>query len=173
MEFWETRLKPVFEIRFVCQTATKPSPNSIWDEFWLDTGIHPPQNLAPVSRVELYRVTVLCRSQWPRGLRRGSAAARLLRLWVRIPPGAWMSVCCECCVCCQVEVSATSCITRPEESYRLWCVVVCGLETSRMRSPWSALGRSATKKIVFMQLCFGITWISLTISQKGPECFGV
>jgi hypothetical protein len=27
-----------------------------------------------------------------------SAAARLLRLWVRIPPGAWMFVCCECCV---------------------------------------------------------------------------
>ena len=27
-----------------------------------------------------------CRSQWPRGLRRRSAAARLLRLWVRIPP---------------------------------------------------------------------------------------
>jgi hypothetical protein len=46
------------------------------------------------------------RSQWPRGLRRGSGAARLLRLWVRIPQGAWMFVCCECCVCCQVEVSA-------------------------------------------------------------------
>ena len=30
------------------------------------------------------------RSQWPRGLRRRSTAARLLRLWVRIPPGAWM-----------------------------------------------------------------------------------
>ena len=29
----------------------------------------------------------ICRSQWPRGLRRRSAAARLLRLWVRIPPG--------------------------------------------------------------------------------------
>ena len=27
------------------------------------------------------------RSQWPRGLRRWSASARLLRLWVRIPPG--------------------------------------------------------------------------------------
>jgi hypothetical protein len=38
------------------------------------------------------------RSQWPRDLRRGSAAARLLGLWVRIPPGAWMSVSCECCV---------------------------------------------------------------------------
>ena len=43
-----------------------------------------------------------CRSQWLRGLRRRSAAPRLLRLWVRIPPEAWMFV-----VCCQVEVSAT------------------------------------------------------------------
>ena len=41
-------------------------------------------------------------SQWPRGLRRRSTAARLLRSWVRIPPRAWMFV------CCQVEVSATS-----------------------------------------------------------------
>jgi hypothetical protein len=36
-------------------------------------------------------------------------------------------------------------ITRPEASYRLWCVVVCDLETSRMR-PWPALFRSATEK---------------------------
>jgi hypothetical protein len=34
-------------------------------------------------------------------------------------------------------------ITGPEESYRVWCVVVCDLETSRMRRPWPALGRSA------------------------------
>ena len=47
-----------------------------------------------------------CRSQWQSGLRRGSAVARLLRLRVRIPPGARMFVCGECCVC-QVEVSAT------------------------------------------------------------------
>jgi len=26
-------------------------------------------------------------------------------------------------------------ITRPEESYRLWCVVVCNLETSRIGAP--------------------------------------
>jgi len=38
-------------------------------------------------------------------------------------------------VCCQVEVSANELITCPEESYRLWCVVVCNLETSRMRRP--------------------------------------
>jgi len=27
-------------------------------------------------------------------------------------------------------------ITHPEESYRLWCVVVCDLETSRMGAPY-------------------------------------
>ena len=57
-----------------------------------------------------------------------SVAARLLGLWVQVPPGAWMSVCGECCdlsgrgLCKEL-------MTRPEESYRLWCVVVCDLET--------------------------------------------
>jgi hypothetical protein len=32
-------------------------------------------------------VYAVCRSQWPRGLRRRSVAARLLRLWVLISPG--------------------------------------------------------------------------------------
>jgi len=44
-------------------------------------------------------------TQWPRGLPRRSAAARLLRLWVLIPPGAWITC---CVVYCQVEVSVTS-----------------------------------------------------------------
>jgi hypothetical protein len=74
-------------------------------------------------------------------------AARLLRSWVRIPSGAWMFVCCECCVLSGRGL-CDELITRPEESYRLWCVVVCDLETSRMRRPWPALGRSATEKIV-------------------------
>jgi hypothetical protein len=38
------------------------------------------------------------RSQWPRGLRCKSAAARLLMLLVRIPLGAWMFVCCQVAV---------------------------------------------------------------------------
>jgi len=54
-----------------------------------------------------------------------------------------MFVCCECCVLSGRGL-CDKLITRPEESYRLWCVVVCDLETSRMRSPWPALGRSAT-----------------------------
>jgi len=62
-------------------------------------------------------------------------AARLLRSWVRIPPGAWIFVCCKC----RVLPGRGLCdklITRPEESYRLWCVVVCDLETSRMGAPY-------------------------------------
>jgi len=52
--------------------------------------------------IEIRKCTIFkCRSQWPRGLSRRSSAARLLRLWVRTPLGAWMFV------CCQVEVSAT------------------------------------------------------------------
>jgi hypothetical protein len=31
-------------------------------------------------------------------------------------------------------------ITRPEESYRLWCVVVCDLEISWRRRPWPTGG---------------------------------
>ena len=69
------------------------------------------------------------RSQLQRGLRRGSAAARLLRLWVRMPlGGAWIFVCCECCVLSGRGL-CDELITRPEESYRLWCVVVCDQET--------------------------------------------
>jgi len=76
----------------------------------------------------------ICRSQWPRVLRRRSAAARLLRSWVGIPPGAWMFVCCERYVLSGRGL-CDELITRPEESYRLWCVVVCDLEISRMRRP--------------------------------------
>ena len=72
---------------------------------------------------------VFCRSQWPRGLRRRSSASRLLRSWVRIPPRAWMFVCCECCVVSGRGL-CDELIIRSEESYRLWCVVVCDQKTS-------------------------------------------
>ena len=75
-----------------------------------------------------------CQSQWPRGLRRGSADARLLRSWVRIPTGTWLFVCWECCVLSGRGL-CDELITRAEETYRLWCVFVCDLETSWMRRP--------------------------------------
>ena len=71
----------------------------------------------------------ICQSQWPRGLRRRSTAAHLLRSWVRIPPRAWMLVCCECCVLSGRGL-CDGLIIRSEESYRLWRVVVCDQETS-------------------------------------------
>jgi hypothetical protein len=60
----------------------------------------------PELLCNFYSIYIICRSQWPCGLRRGSAAARLLGLWVRIPPGlGCLSV--VSVVCCQVEVSAS------------------------------------------------------------------
>jgi hypothetical protein len=44
-------------------------------------------------------------------------------------------VCCECCVLSGRGL-CDELITRPEESYRLRCIV-CDLHTSRMRAPWS------------------------------------
>jgi hypothetical protein len=41
-----------------------------------------------------------------------------------------MFVCCECCVLSGRGL-CDELITRPEESYRLWCVVVCDLETTK------------------------------------------
>ena len=62
-------------------------------------------------------------------------AAHLLRSWVRIPPGAWIFVCCECRVLSGRGL-CDELLTRREESYRLCCVVVCDLETSRTGAPY-------------------------------------
>jgi hypothetical protein len=43
-------------------------------------------------------VLIFGQSQWPCILRHGSVIACLLELWVWIPPVAWMSLCCDCCV---------------------------------------------------------------------------
>jgi hypothetical protein len=78
------------------------------------------------------------RSQWPRGLTRGSAAVRLLGLWVRIPPGH------ECLsvvsvVCCQVEVSATG-WSLVQRSPTKCDVSECDREALIMRRPWPTRG---------------------------------
>jgi hypothetical protein len=78
------------------------------------------------------RYLVCCsRSHRPRGLRNRSTAVQLLRSWVRVPPKAWMFFCC-------VLSGRNLCdelITRPEESYQLWRVVVCDRVTSWTRRP--------------------------------------
>jgi hypothetical protein len=69
---------------------------------------------------------VVSLSQSPRGLRRRSAASCLQGLRVRILPvhGCLFVVSVVCRGLCD------ELITRPEEPYRMWCVVVCDLETS-------------------------------------------
>ena len=56
-----------------------------------------------------------------------------------------MDVCRDCCVLSGTDL-CDELITRLEEAYRLWSVVVCDLETSTVRRPWPALGRRATEK---------------------------
>jgi hypothetical protein len=86
------------------------------------------------------------RLRWPRGLRRGSAAASLLGLRVRIPLGTWISVYCEC-LCCQVQVSASG-RSLVQRSPTECCVSVCDPEASIMWSLWSIRGCNARKKVV-------------------------
>jgi hypothetical protein len=62
---------------------------------------------------------ILCRSPWPRNVRRGSAAA-LLELLVLIPLRTWMSVSCECLVLSEVTASGRSLVRRsPTECFVL------------------------------------------------------
>jgi hypothetical protein len=56
-----------------------------------------------------------------------------------------MSVFCECCVLSGRDLG-DELIPRPEESYRLWRVVVCDLETSGMRGPGPLEGCCARRK---------------------------
>ena len=55
-------------------------------------------------------------------------------------------------------------ITRPEESSRLWCVVVCDLETSRMGAPYRYdISHLRVKYYTFIRFCEG------KISEPGGE----
>ena len=54
-----------------------------------------------------------CPAQWPRGIRSRCAAARLLGLRVRIPPGARTSLSCACCLLsCRVLALGWSLVQR-------------------------------------------------------------
>jgi len=66
-------------------------------------------------------------------------------LWVRIPPGAWMFVCCGCCVLSGRGL-CDKLITHPEESYWLWCVVVCDLENLKNEEAMTHVGSQHHRK---------------------------
>jgi hypothetical protein len=98
-------------------------------------------------------------SRWPRGLRRGSAAARLLGLRVRIPPRAWMFV--VSVVRFQVEVSASG-RSLVQRSPTECGVSECDNKSLIMRSPWPTRGCCAVIKT--------ITWYFSSLLYRSPYC---
>jgi hypothetical protein len=122
-----------FSSRVPLPTAPPRTPQStiikVTTDLILQNPVFSPQNIIMLSMPDT------CRSHLSRCLRRGSAAARLLALWVRIPPAAWMSVSCECCVlsgrglCVGADHS-------PRGVLENYGVSECDREVSVMRRPW-------------------------------------
>jgi len=94
-------------------------------------------------------------------------AAHLLRLWVQIPPGAWIFVCCECRVLSGRGL-CDELITRPEESYQLWCVVVCDLESSRIGAPYVYDNSSLRVKCISWKCSPLSSHINLLLGSPSP-----
>jgi hypothetical protein len=109
--------------------------------------------VAVLRTSRLFYHSPMWRSQWLRGIRRGSQAARLLVLWVRIPPGAWMSVSCECRVLSSGEVSAKG-RSLDQKSYRVWGVWVWSQEPHRrgLGPVWLSSQENKIAHIVYLQL---------------------
>jgi hypothetical protein len=83
-------------------------------------------------------------TSWPRDRRRASAAACLLGLRFRIPPGAWMSFSCECCLLSSRGLASSLSLV---QRGRTDCgVFKCDRETSTMRRPWPSRGCCAMEK---------------------------
>jgi hypothetical protein len=56
-----------------------------------------------------------------------------------------MFFCCECCVLSGRGL-CYELITRPEESYQLWCVIVCDLENLRNQEAMTRVGSQRHSK---------------------------
>jgi hypothetical protein len=71
-----------------------------------------------------------------------------------------MFVCCECCVLSGRGL-CDGLVTRSEESYRLWRVVVCDQETSYARRLWPARGLQNTNP----------QWVVAPVKKKPGRSF--
>jgi len=93
----------------------------------------------------------LCLSRLQRGVRSRYASARLLRLRLRIPLGARLSVCCECCVLSGRGLGNGP-IPRPEEYSTGFDVSDCDHEALIMGRPRPEVGLSRLKNTRLRQL---------------------
>jgi len=74
-----------------------------------------------------YRISFHRRCRWSSGLRRRSAASRLLGMRVQIPLETWISVCCECCL-----LSGRGLCDGPIPRREV-CVCVCVTESDKLQ----------------------------------------
>jgi hypothetical protein len=94
-----------------------------------------------------------------------------------------MFVCCECCVLSDRGL-CEGLITRPEESYQLWRVVVCDQETSKTRrlkpatglwkiqSQWVVTPRKQTNNNKATSLQIVVLWVVKLSSLMRRDTFG-
>jgi len=99
-----------------------------------------------------------CRSQWLRCLTRRSAAARLLRLWVRIPSGTWMSSFCERCLCSGRGL-CDELITRIEKTYRMWCAWLWS--RNLVNEEAMSHGGCCGKKVEWLTVYSIVVWLTI------------
>jgi len=62
-----------------------------------------------------------------------------------------MFVCCDCCVLSGRGL-CDELIIRPEESYRLWCVVVCDLENLKNEEAMTRVGSQRHRKYIYIYI---------------------
>jgi len=112
---------------------------------------------------KLWRLIYRC--QWPRGLRRGSAAARLQGRRVRIPPVAWMSLPCECCL---LSGRFVGLISRPEEFYRAWCVWVrsWSVDNEHVLAHWELLAHKKNTDLLYYDGLLSVRVVSYAGCNK-------
>ena len=96
----------------------------------------------------------------PRGLRRGSAAARLLGLRVRFLLGAWLFVFCECCVF-SGRGFCDGPIPRPKDSYRV-CVSLSMIRCNSNPVYLQGVGRKRSDSQTEKQDCHKLSDYRLT-----------
>ena len=77
-----------------------------------------------------------CLIQVAARLRSRSGAAQMLGLRVRIPPAAWMSVCCKCCV-----LSGRGLCDGPVRGPENYCWICVSLSVIRCKITLTRLGR--------------------------------